>query len=174
MSATTLDPMGATGTATELGSVDVALAPKTDKKPRAPKAPDTDAPRRKGVVNSVFAEAVKAKYEGITDPAKLIEAQRTAALKNLLLKAEGKDGIKFKSTDFDEVKDFGGKKAYWHMRKMYFTAKVQECQDKIDGKKTADPEAQIKKAFKMKNALAALMKDLEAEGVDLSMLGNLG
>jgi len=172
MSATTIDPMAATGTATDLPSVD-ATKPDAPKKARAPKAPDTDAPRRKSLVASVFAEAQKATYTGVADPAALIEAQRAAAIKNLLIKAEGKDGVKFKPSDFEEIKDFGGKKAYWHMRKTYFLSKVKECQDKIDGVKTVDPEAQLKKAMKLKAQLAQLMKDMGGEGIDMSLLGDL-
>lgn len=164
-----VDPMGAAGAATPLAPI----APPGEKAAKKPKAEDTDAPRRKSVVSAIFAEAAKTSHKDkdgnpLTGDA-LKKAQVEVAIKQLLVKSEGKDGLKLKPSDFGEAE--GGKKSYYMVRKTFYLARAQECQDKIDGKSSATPEAIAKKIGKAQDELAKLVAQLKAAGIDPAEMG---
>ena len=159
---TVVDPMGVAGEATPVAAAGTE-APKPPSTRKARK-PDPDAPKRKALVKSIFAEATKSN----SDKA----AAETAAIQRCLeINAkEGKDAVRFKVTDFKDAKgETGapGARVFFNFRIAWHNARIIEIVALRDGKKSISPEKAKKKVEKINKDLKDLLAQLQCQGVDL-------
>lgn len=176
------DPMGVSGAPT--GGAPVITPPAAGtpaKKPRAAKADDTEAPKRKLFVKKIFDE----ERAGIPDPgtipadaspevkaafeiaAKPMRDANLKAVKRLI----AQDAVKIKAVDFKQ--EGVGLGQFYRLKVEYHAQKAAEWQSILDGKKSLTPEKAKAKLEKMKNDMQGILDALGGQGVDLKSL-NMG